>query len=137
MRIALDDGAFEPEKAHKEDAGFDLKAKENATLFPGDTKVFDTGVHMEIPVGYCGFVCNKSGLSVNHGIESVFGVVDSGYTGSIRVKLRNTGYGVYEVKAGDKISQIVICHISTEPLVKVERLEDTERGEGGFGSTGR
>ena len=136
MRIVLDKGAHMPTRAHETDAGLDLYAREGQIVPAKDSAKFDTGVHIELPPFYVGMVKSKSGLNVNHGITSE-GVIDCGYTGSIVVKLyNNSGYD-YEVKAGDKISQLVIMPIITPELELVDTLEDTERGTGGFGSTGR
>lgn len=136
MKIKLDTGARMPTRAHNTDAGLDIYAKEGQVVPAKESAIFDTGVHIEIPEGYAGFLKSKSGLNVRYGITSE-GVIDCGYTGSIRVKLyNNSGYD-YTVKAGDKISQLVILPIVTPELELVEELEETERGTGGFGSTGR
>lgn len=136
MKIKLDVGAKTPTRAHSTDAGLDLYAKETQVVSAKESAKFDTGVHVEIPVGYAGFLKSKSGLNVNHGITSE-GVIDSGYTGSIVVKLyNNSGYD-YTVKQGDKISQLVILPILTPDIEIVESLETTDRGENGFGSSGR
>lgn len=125
-----------PTRAHETDAGLDLYARNDAEIHSWSSAKFDTGVHVEIPVGYVGMLKSKSGLNVNHGIQST-GVVDAGYTGSIVVKLFNNSPTRYVVKKGDKISQLVIMPIVTPTLELVDSLEDTERGDGGFGSTGR
>ena len=91
---------------------------------------------MEIPEGYVGFIKSKSGLMVNHGILTD-GTIDCGYTGSIKVKLFNHGGSKYEVKKGDKIAQLVIVPCLLPELELVDKLEETDRGDGGFGSTGR
>lgn len=136
MKIKLDAGAKKPTRAHTTDAGLDIYAKEEQVVPAKESAIFDTGVHIEIPEGYAGFLKSKSGLNVRYGITSE-GVIDCGYTGSICVKLyNNSGYD-YTVKAGDKISQLVILPIVTPELELVEELEETERGTGGFGSTGR
>lgn len=137
MKVKLDNGAVMPTRAHPADAGFDLYARTTQIVCARESAVFDTGVHIEIPYGYVGFLKSKSGLNVKHGITSE-GVIDSGYTGSIVVKLfNNSGYD-YKVTAGDKISQLVILPIACAfELEEVDSLEDTERGNGGFGSTGR
>lgn len=138
--IMLDEGAKMPTRAHDADAGYDLYAKDNTeyseVIFPELSAVFDTGVHIAIPRGYVGFLKSKSGLNVKHGIVSE-GVVDSGYTGSIRIKLYNHGIEPYAVQPGDKISQLVILPIITPRLEIVDSLDETERGENGFGSSGR
>lgn len=136
MKIKLDPGAKMPTRAHSTDAGLDLYARETQIVCAKEDAEFDTGVHIELPVGTVGMLKSKSGLNVKHGIVNE-GVIDVGYTGSIRVKLYNhSGYD-YKVNAGDKISQLVIMPILTPELELVDELEETERGEGGFGSSGR
>lgn len=137
--IMLDEGAKMPTRAHDADAGYDLYAKKNTksvVIGAGCSALFNTGVHMSIPRGYVGFLKSKSGLNVIHGIVSE-GVIDSGYTGSIHVKLYNHGLQSYRVRPGDKISQLVILPIITPKLELVDKLDETERGENGFGSSGR
>lgn len=136
MKIKLDQGAFMPTRGHETDAGLDLCSPTTTLLKAHDSFVFDTGVHVQIPVGYVGFLKSKSGLNVKHGITSE-GVIDSGYTGSIRAKLYNNSEKDYLINRGDKITQLVILPIITPELELVESLEETERGNGGFGSTGR
>ena len=136
MKIKLDVGAKLPTRAHATDAGLDLYAMEDMIIEARDSAVFDTGVHVALDPGTVGFLKSKSGLNVKHGITGE-GVIDAGYTGSIKVKLyNNSGYD-YTVKAGDKISQLVIFPILTPPLEVVDELDDSERGDNGFGSTGR
>lgn len=135
MKVMLDNGAILPNRAHPQDAGLDLFSCEEKTIYPGGSECFDTGVHVAIPAGYVGMIKSKSGLNVNHNMTSE-GVIDSGYTGSIVVKLYNHGNKVERIKAGQKISQLVILPIVTPELEVVSDLEDTERGTGGFGSTG-
>lgn len=123
-----------PTRAHKTDAGLDLYATKGGWLFPKSRKVFGTGVHAQIPQGYVGMLTSKSGLMVK-GITSR-GTIDCGYTGEIRAVLFNHSWWFKRIKAGQKITQLVIMPIITpEPLV-VDSLEDTDRGENGFGSTG-
>ena len=136
MKIVLDTGAKMPTRAHETDAGLDLYARETRILRAMSNARFDTGVHVELPAGTVGMIKSKSGLNVNHGLTCE-GVIDAGYTGSIVVKLYNHTLDEYEVRAGDKIGQLVILPILTPPLELVESLEETERGNGGFGSTGR
>lgn len=136
VKIKLDPGAKMPQRAHSADAGYDLFSREDATIFPNSGGEFDTGVHVAIPEGYVGFLKSKSGLNIRHSIQSE-GVIDSGYTGSIRVKLFNHGSQAVDIKKGQKISQLVLLPIITPELVEVDCLEATERGTGGFGSTGK
>lgn len=136
MKIQLDEGAYMPTRAYPTDAGLDLYARETQIVPAKESAVFDTGVHIELPHGTTGFLKSKSGLNVKHGIQSE-GVIDVGYTGSIRVKLYNhSGYD-YKVNAGDKISQLVILRIITPDLELVDELEERDRGNNGFGSSGR
>lgn len=136
IKIKLDDGAFMPTRAHETDAGLDIRSPKSVRIYGHDSAVIDTGVHVEIPVGYVGMLKSKSGLNVKHGITSE-GVIDSGYTGSIRVKLYNNSSEIYSIERGDKITQLVILPILTPEIELVESLEETERGENGFGSSGR
>lgn len=136
MKVKLDAGAYMPERAHEADAGYDLRSPVRDRLYAGEALTINTGVHVTIPVGYAGFLKSKSGLNVKHDIVGE-GVIDSGYTGSIRVKLYNHGRESYVIEKGDKISQLVILPIYTPDLELVSDLDETERGDGGFGSTGR
>lgn len=152
MKIMLDKGAKMPTRAHPFDAGLDLYAMEKCVI-PGCTysasttsysrgevnvgsKVFDTGVHVEIPEGYVGLIKSKSGLMVNHKITTD-GTIDAHYVGSIRVCLFNHSRNKYKVKKGDKIAQLVIVPCLLPELEVVDALEETDRGDKGFGSTGR
>lgn len=136
MKIVLEDGAFAPLRAHNTDAGLDLRTPINVTVPAGGSVVIDTGIHIEIPKGFAGFLKSKSGLNVNHGIVSE-GVIDAGYTGSIRAKLYNLSDVSFDFFAGDKITQLVILPVIIPKLELVNSLAETERGDGGFGSTGR
>lgn len=143
MKVKLDKGAIMPTRAHSTDAGLDLYSPLNFWLNPYDpmwggknSACVNTGVHIAIPEGYVGMIKSKSGLNVKHGITSE-GVVDAGYTGSIVVKLYNHGKEAVYIEKGQKISQLVILPIITPELELVETLEETERGDGGFGSTGK
>lgn len=136
MKIKLDAGAIMPTRAHDTDAGLDLYATRTQIIPAKESAIFDTGVHIQLPQQTVGMLKSKSGLNVKHGITSE-GVIDVGYTGSIVAKLyNNSGYD-YTVNAGDKITQLVIMPIYTPTLEVVESLEETERGAGGFGSTGK
>lgn len=135
LKVMLDPGAKMPTRAHSTDAGLDLYSRECFKLYPGESHKFDTGVHVAIREGFVGMIKSKSGLNVNHGITSE-GVIDSGYTGSIMIKLYNNGPHSVLIEKGQKISQLVILPIITPDVELVDSLEDTERGNGGFGSTG-
>ena len=136
MNIILDNGAFKPEFAHKTDAGADLRSPVEAVVPAHGSVVIDTGVHVEIPEGYTIFLKSKSGLNVKHNLIGE-GVVDSGFSGSIRVKLYNLGDADYQILRGDKIIQMVILPCAYCEFTQVDKFSETERGDGGFGSTGR
>ena len=147
MKIMLDEGA-RLTRAHLDDAGLDLYARETKVVPARGSAIFDTGVHVELPKIHIGngqtsfeFITDgeiksKSGLNVKHNIISD-GEIDYGYTGSIVVKLYNLGDEDYTVNAGDKISQLVIRPILTPELEVVEKLSETARGNNGFGSSGK
>ena len=125
-----------PGYAHPGDAGLDLYAAKNAYV-TGGTVFIPTGVALAIPDGYVGLVCPRSGLS-KHGVTvaNAPGVVDSGYRGEIMVRLTTTN-GIYEVRRGDRIAQLLIVPVVRPTITVVDHLDDTERGINGFGSTGR
>ena len=136
MKVMLGPGAKMPTRGHPWDAGLDLYAMEDGYIRSNQRRTFDTGVHVEIPEGYYGEIRSRSGLMVNHGITTD-GTIDAHYTGPIKVCLFNHGGSKYEVKAGDKIAQLVIVPCMLPELELVDSLEETDRGDGGFGSTGR
>ena len=136
MKIIVDRGAYIPARAHEADAGLDLYAPGGKTVPAKGSAVFETGVHVQIPLGMVGCLKSKSGLNVKYGITSE-GVIDSGFTGSIVAKLYNNRDEPYTVRMGDKITQLVILPIYSPELELVETFEETERGSSGFGSTGR
>lgn len=136
MKIKLEKWAYMPERAHETDAGADLRIPHDVVIMPNSSAVIDTGVHIELPPNTVGMLKSKSGLNVKYGITSE-GVIDVGYTGSIVAKLYNHGNEPYSFNAGDKITQLVILPILTPKFELVNDLEDTERGNNGFGSSGR
>ena len=136
IKVMLDDGAYMPERAHELDAGYDIRTPENFPVYARASHTIDTGVHVQIPKGYVGFLKSKSGLNVNYGITGE-GVIDAGYTGSIKVKLYCNSRSGHAFLRGDKIIQLVVLPIITPELEQVSSLEETERGNSGFGSTGR
>ena len=136
MKVMLDKDAYMPERAHELDAGYDIRTPKKFGILGHSFETINTGVHVQIPAGYVGFLKSKSGLNVKNSITGE-GVIDAGYTGSIKVKLYcNDRYGK-EFKRGDKIIQLVILPIYTPELELTDSLEDTERGNNGFGSSGR
>ena len=136
MRIKLDNGAYKPTRAHSTDAGLDLYSTIRTIVAPLGSVIIDTGVHIELPPGTVGLIKSKSGLMTKNGITSD-GTIDEDYRGSIRVMLFNHSRDFYMVEKGDKISQLVIMPILRPDVEIVEQLTDTERGEKGFGSSGR
>lgn len=136
MKIKLDKHGIKPTRAYKTDAGLDLYSPEQVKIQGRGSVYIDTGVHIELPPNTVGMLKSKSGLNVNHGLTSE-GVIDVGYTGSIKVKLYNLSNKPYVINKGDKITQLVILPIITPVLEFVDELKETERGDNGFGSTGR
>ena len=136
FRVMLDQGAKMPTKAHDTDAGFDIYTPRAFTILRGAYATINTGVHIEIPKGYVGFLKSKSGLNVKHGVTGE-GVIDAGYTGSIVVKLNNNGSNPLRFAEGEKIIQIVFLPIPRVELELTDSFEATERGNNGFGSSGR
>ena len=137
MLFKLDAGAYPPQKAHKQDAGIDIRARESKLVKAHGSTVFHTGVHVQLPPGTAGLLVSKSGLNVRHDITST-GLIDEGYTGEIVVKLDNSGENDYMVNAGDKISQLVVFPVWYDPLIEiVDEIKGGERDVNGFGSSGR
>ena len=136
VRVVLEDGAYMPEKAHEADAGFDLRTPKKFTLFPFMRKHIDTGVHVLLPAELVGRVSPKSGLAKKYGIDTD-GVVDGEYTGTIGVTILNRGWRIKRFRKGDKIAQLVISENPRVDFIVSEDIPDTERGDNGFGSTGR
>jgi dUTP pyrophosphatase len=129
----------EPRYAHPGDAGADLTSTDDVTLAPGERATVGTGVAIALPDGYVAFVVPRSGLAARHGITIVNspGTVDAGYRGELRVTLLNTdGSESYRISAGDRIAQLIVLPVSRARFIEVQRLPGSERGEGGFGSTG-
>lgn len=136
MKIKLDAGAFIPVRAHATDAGADLRSPVETVIPARDSCIIDTGVHIQLPHGYVGMLKSKSGLNIKHGITSE-GVIDEGYTGPIKAKLYNHSDEPYKIERGDKITQLVIMPCAYVGFELADDLEDSERGDGGFGSTGK
>ena len=137
MNVVLDDGAYMPERAHPTDAGLDLRTPIAVKLWPNESVSIDTGVHVQLPAGTYGKIESKSGLNVKQSIVCCGGVIDENYTGSIVVKLYNLGHRAYAFQAGDKIAQMIIQPYWAPDMQLVDKLGATDRGDAGFGSTGR
>ncbi len=123
-------------KAHSTDAGYDILASNSGSIQPWQSNLLSTRLHVAIPEGYVGIIKSRSGLSVKHGIDVWAGVIDVGYTGEVKVLLRNTKDTWFDYKSGDKIAQMVIVPICDFETETVYSLEDSARGNGGFNSTG-
>jgi dUTP pyrophosphatase len=129
-----------PARAHDGDAGFDLHSVEHATIEPGHRASVGTGVAVAIPPGHAGLVLPRSGLAARHGIALVNapGLIDAGYRGEVRALLWNGDPAqTFVVSPGDRIAQLVLVGVEAPELEEASELEETVRGEGGFGSTGR
>jgi dUTP pyrophosphatase len=135
----LDPGATIPTRAYEHDAGLDLYSVQDVVLEPGQRASVGTGIAVEIPAGHAGLVLPRSGLANRHGIALVNapGLIDSGYRGEIRVLLLNTDQDEpFAISAGDRIAQLVLVAVQTPAVVEAEELTGSERGQGGFGSSG-
>ena len=136
----LSDQAQTPAQAHAGDAGWDLYAAEQASIAPGNRLAVGTGIAIAVPEGHAGLVLPRSGLAAKHGITLVNapGLIDPGYRGEVRVLLLNTdSEATFEVAIGDRIAQLLLVRFEPVEAAEVEALDATERGEGGFGSSGR
>ena len=139
LRIKVVDPALTPIRAHPGDAGLDLKTSKNIEIYPRGLVTVSSGVSVEIPHGYVGLVFARSGFGKRYGIgiPNGVGVIDSGYRGEIAVTLTNNGQFPFTAKKYDRIAQLVIVPIVLSDIQIVEELSASERGTGGFGSTGR
>ncbi len=137
--VRLDRGLSLPAYAKPGDAGLDLRASEAVTLAPGARRLVPTGLAVAIPEGHAGFVLPRSGLAMHKGVTvlNAPGLIDSGYRGELKVLLINHGAEAVGIERGERIAQLVVQPVARARLVEGERLPDSARGEGGFGSTGR
>lgn len=126
-----------PSYNHNNDAGLDLYSKEDVLLAPQDRKMVGTGISIELPEDHAGLVWDRSGLAAKHGIKSMGGVIDEGYRGEIQVILYNTRKDYYQIKRGDRIAQLLIQKVEKPEIEIVDTLGETDRGEKGFGSSGK
>lgn len=136
MKVVLDPGAYIPERAHDTDAGYDLRTPVRIYLHPHSSAIVDTGVHVELPPGKCAVVVSKSGLNVKNDITST-GLIDEGFTGTIIIKLYNHGDHPHIFDPGDKVSQFYITDYYSPEIIVTDKLAKTERGDAGYGSTGK
>jgi dUTP pyrophosphatase len=133
----LQDGARLPAHATDWSAGADLHCAEAFTLQPGERKLVPTGLAIEIPPGYYGRVAPRSGLAVRHGIDTLAGIIDSDFRGELKVALINLGDQPVSFDTGERVAQLIIERAASCDYIWSEELSETERAEGGFGSTGK
>ncbi len=133
----LNENATVPTKVNRSDAGYDLYALEGTIIDKHSHKLIKTGISMQIPDGYVGLIWPRSGMAYKHGIDVFAGVIDSSYRGDVGVILYNSQYSNYNIEKGDRIAQIIFQKIEDFDLHVVENLDDTSRGAGGFGSSGK
>lgn len=126
-----------PSFAHATDAGMDLCTTVDITIEPGKLFAVPTGIAFGIPVGHVGLIWDKSGVAIKRGLKTMGGVIDAGYRGEVFVGLFNTTDEVQSFSAGDKVAQMIIQKIEQPDIIEAEDLDDTDRGEGAFGSTGK
>jgi len=138
IRIIREDDAKLPHYSHNGDSGMDLYSVEDIIIHPMERKLIRTGIRIEIPSGYEAQIRPKSGLAINHGITHLNtpGTIDSNYRGEIKIILINLGSEPYKVEKGRKIGQMVFSKVETAVLEETKELNQTSRGDGGFGSTG-
>lgn len=137
VNVTVEDGAFMPDRAHRNDAGADIRTPVPFTLKAHGSYIVNTGVGIQIPDGWFGKLESKSGLNVKASVVCPGGVIDAGFRGTIVVRLENHSSIDYHFKAGEKIVQLVILPCLLCDFKRVDRLDDAERGDSGFGSTGK
>ena len=126
-----------PKYAHEGDAGMDFFASETTVIKKGERVQVKTGIAMAIPEGYVGLIWDKSGLSHKYGLKTLGGVIDSGYRGEIMIGMINLGSEDYTFEVCHKVAQMLIQKVESPEIIEVESLDDTSRGVGAFGSTGK
>ena len=125
-----------PTYQHPHDAAFDLRAREKVVIEPGAKQVVKTGLKLAIPSGHVGLIWDRSGLAAKHHITTLAGVIDAGYRGEVGVVLHNLGTEPFLVEHGMRIAQMIIQPYVTPEIIELENLDESTRGDGGFGSTG-
>lgn len=126
-----------PAYGHKGDAAFDLYTAEKTSVAPNERKSIPVGIQMEIPKGYAGLIWDKSGLSHNNGIKTLGGVIDAIFRGEVRVGVINLGNEPYVFEKNQKVAQMIIQKVEEVEIEEVEKLTETDRGDKGWGSTGK
>lgn len=138
IRVVLNnENASMPTQANSSDAGWDLYASEDRYIAPRRRGLIKTGISLEIPNGYAGLIWPRSGLSVKHGVDVLAGVVDAGYRGEVGVCLFNSSETQLTISKGDRIAQILFQQVPQFQLFEIDQLSSSERGSGGFGSSGK
>ena len=132
----LSTSAITPTKANEFDAGWDLYASEDAIIDPSKAELISTDISFAIPDGYVGLIWDRSGMAAKRGLHRFAGVIDSGYRGEIKVCLWNSSDKYCVINAGERIAQILFQEVPSFTMVEVNSLDDTDRGTGGFGSSG-
>lgn len=135
----LTDRAVVPTKGTIGSAGMDIYFAGEAPveINPGESATLETGIAMAIPAGYFGLICARSSLGVKCDIDSHYGVIDSDYRGEVKLHLRNLSKKAFTIRPGERAAQMVLLPVPAIGILESLNLDDTERGEGGFGSTGR
>jgi dUTP pyrophosphatase len=137
LSVLVGAGGALPEYGSEGAAGADLRASEAVVIPPGGRAAVPTALRLEIPPGHAGLVWPRSGLAVRHGIDTLAGVIDSDYRGEVRVVLVNHGTEPFAIAAGDRVAQLLVQRVERAAFRATHDVGDTERGSGGFGSTGR
>lgn len=128
--------ATEPTRATDGSAGFDLYAVDNHTVWPGARVKIPTGIQLDIPEGYAGFIWPRSGMAIKHGFDILAGLIDSDFLGEVMVAGINHGDRMFEIRRGDRVAQIVFSPVLTLSKIVSDIGKESERGAGGFGSSG-
>lgn len=133
----LEEDAQLPKYGRPGDAGMDVHAYESAILKPGERRILRTGIALAIPEGTVGLIWDRSGMAANHGIKTMAGVLDHTYRGELKIVLLNTHDEPHEIRKGDRVAQLLVQPIHTASIEEVSDLDETIRGDGRFGSSGR
>ena len=132
----LSDKGTLPTRAHKYDAGWDLYSSENLQIVSNHRRTVSTSIALSIPDGYVGLIWPRSGLAVKRGIDVFAGVIDAGYRGEIKIRMSIPHLGAPHYKVGDRVAQLIVMKLSWVDVTEIKDLDDSERGSGGFGSSG-
>ena len=139
VKVLMNDKDLMPVKAHPDDAGFDIRASEDTIVYSNSVRIVPTGMRLSLPKGYEAQIRPRSGMAAQYNITvlNTPGTIDCGYTGEVKVILINHGIYDYHIQRGDRIAQMVIQKLPEVELELADEIDDTSRGESGFGSTGR